>query len=106
MKNWISKHKYRIGNAVGHVCYRERSKVYMLTDKSGVLFPVSTEKGESIQALEGSMPESGRPSLFPGKAVESRSITLPAEYWHKMKEPYSIAIGAAVLNTYFVKKES
>jgi hypothetical protein len=102
---WESRHKYQINGAIGHVSYRDRSKVFVLTNKDGVLFPVSLEKGKDIQTLERSMPETGRPCLFPGKEVESRSITLPAEYWHKMKEPYSIAIGAAVLNTYFVKKE-
>ena len=68
-------------------------------------FPVPKEKGKEIQTLEGNMPESGRPSLFPGKKVEARSISLPAEYWRKMKEPYSIAIAAAVFNTYFIKKK-
>jgi hypothetical protein len=101
---WQSRHRYKVNGAVGHVTFTT-SNVYMLVDKSGVLFPVPIEKGTAIQALEGSMPETGRPSLFPGKKVESRSITLPAEYWRKMKEPYSIAIGAAVLNTYFVKKD-
>ena len=102
---WESRHKYKINGAIGRVSYRDRSKIFVLTNKDGVLFPVPIEKGTAIQALEGSMPETGRPCLFPGKDVESRSITLPAEYWRKMKEPYSIAIGAAVLNTYFVKKD-
>ena len=98
---WKSKYKYRIKSAVGHVIYSDRSKVYMLVDKSGVLFPVPFKKGVDIQTLEGNMPGTGRPALFPDKEVWSRSITLPAEYWKKMKEPYSIAIAAAVFNTYF-----
>ena len=101
---WQSRHKYRIGGGIGRVTYTT-SDVYVLLDKSGVLFPVPKEKGKEIQTLEGNMPESGRPSLFPGKKVEARSISLPAEYWRKMKEPYSIAIAAAVFNTYFIKKK-
>ena len=101
---WQSRHKYKINGAVGHINYTT-SNVYMLVNKDSVLFPVPLEKGKEIQTLEGSMPESGRPSLFPGKKVEARSISLPAEYWRKMKEPYSIAIAAAVFNTYFIKKK-
>ena len=42
---------------------------------------------------------------FQIRCGEVHAARVPAEYWRKMKEPYSIAIAAAVFNTYFIKKK-
>jgi hypothetical protein len=86
---WRSQYKYRHRGGIGYVILNNGH--YTLTDiNTGVIWPVTKEKGEALQGAE--IPKKvGRTPLF-NEPVEARSVTLPVIIWDTLDKPYSVTI--------------
>ena len=88
-----SRRHYRDG-AAGHLVADERGRWSML-DERGRLVPLFRRKVDQAWAtrtVAAEEAQQGRTSYFPGELVESRTLTLPADLWRKVRKPYSLRL--------------
>lgn len=93
--------KYKVNGVVGHIERRKVSTgVYSIRDTHGNVHSIDQDVAAGIVAAESARTAAhGRPPLFGGVEVESRTITLPSEYWERIPGNYSLYIAGLIEKT-------